>query len=313
MSRWWPVCKWMVVAVLVTAMVGLNRPGLPALAQDTASARLCVLEISLWPEFDKPELLVIFQGRLADDVPLPAVLTLTIPGDAGEPHAVAAVDEAGQRLNAAHDVQALGEEIKVTYTSLEYRTFQFEYYLDGLQVDGKRRQFTFRYRADVPLDDLTLEFQQPSGAANVVLDPPAVETSLGFGGLTYHRLPLGPLDAGQMVAWQVSYEKSDPRLSADATGSSGPGFGLVALIGIALAVALGGLWVVGSPRRRGKKPPKHKRRKDRKGTQPGLARPAQPTPPTKTALPSGFCHQCGASLKADAVFCHRCGTRRKGA
>ena len=288
MDERWAAQKRVRWTLVMMAVLGLLWPEGSTLAQDAEPVRLSALEIALWPDFDRPELLVIFQGQLADDVSLPAVLTLTIPKEAGEPHAVASVDEAGQRLNAEYDVQVLGDEIEITYTSLEHRAFQFEYYLDALQVKGKRRQFTFRYALDVPVDDLALELQQPSVATNVVLNPPAVETRRGFDDLTYHRLPLGALDAGQRVEWQVSYNES------------GSALGFIA-VGGALVLVLGSLWVVGSrrqaegrpkaSRRQGAKPPRRKKRKER----------------------SGFCHQCGTRLKEDALFCHRCGMRRKGA
>lgn len=319
--------RWALVAVFVMGFAWLR---LPVLAQDAEPLRLSALEIALWPEFDKPEVLVIIQGRLADDVPLPAELTLTMPQEAGEPHAVAWVDEAGQLLNAEYVVQVEGDATKITYTSLEGRGFQFEYYLDALQIEGERRHFTFRYRLDTSVDDLMLELQQPSGAANVVLNPPPVETSPGFAGLTYHRLPLGAMDVGQTVEWRVSYDKSDSRLSAEALSTDSPGpvatpaaalpsgtgttAGALVVAGVALALAVATFWLLNSrqpaksrqlkPRSQEAKLPRPKKRKDRKGARP-LVHSTEPT--------HGFCHRCGAPLKEDALFCHRCGTRRKGA
>lgn len=340
----------MPIALVGLAALGILWPILPAQAQDTDPVRLSTLEIALWPEFDEPEVLVIFQGRLVDDIPLPAQLTLTMPQEAGEPHAVAAVDEEGNRWTAEYDVQAAEDGIEVTYTSLRYRAFQFEYYLDILQVDGERREFTFHYSLDVPVDDLTLELQQPLGATNVALTPSSAEAYAGFAGLTYHRLPFGAMSAGQAVTLQVDYDKTNSRLSAEtlstdspepvATASgpssfaSGSTAGIVFAVGVVLALVAGGFWIVGSQRRagrrtpeftsRGPKPPKQKRRRDKRGGRtrskstsvPSSRRvqTAQPVPSTKPTAaypPGGFCHQCGTPLKEDALFCHRCGTRRK--
>ena len=347
MGIWCFVSKWKPVVIVLMIVPCLLWQGLLALAQDAEPVRLSALEIALWPEYDEPEVLIIFQGRLAGDVPLPAELTLAIPKEAGEPHAVASVDGEGRRLTAAYDVHVVGDKIEVTYTSLQDRAFQFEYYLDVLQIEGNQRRFTFRYQLDAAVDDLVLEFQQPSGATNVVLRPPAEETHSGFAGLTYHRLPLGALDAGQTVEWQASYDKPDLRLSAEAlpageaepSSSSESVFAVVALAGVALAVTLGGLGLAGSRRRaqdrRGKppsrevKPSRRKKRRDRKGARPRSrtasaarsrspssrpARSEKPATPRAASFPEGgFCHQCGTQLKADALFCHRCGARRKEA
>lgn len=354
MGLQWTVSKRTLAAVVMAATI-FGQLGLPALAQDVTPVRLSSLEIDLWPEFDRPELLVIFQGRLADDVTLPIRLMLTLPQEVGEPHAVAWVDQDGNRLQAKYDVQPVGEDLKVTYTSLQGRAFQFEYYIDALRLEGQQRQFIFRYRLDVATDNLKLELQQPTGATNVVLAPPAAETSPGFAGLTYHLLPLGAVEAGQIVEWQVRYDKSSLQLSAEAlseeeekepsssgasVGGSGAAFGVVAVIGVALAMVLAALWVVGSRRQtetqrleaqaQGLRPPKPKRRKDRKGTRPRLkpappvqahpSQPAQPaglaeptTPPVTSYPPGGYCHQCGTLLQEDALFCHRCGAQCKEA
>lgn len=339
MGIWWFVSKWKPVAIVLMIVPCLLWQGLLALAQDAEPVRLSALEIALWPEYDEPEVLIIFQGRLAGDVPLPAELTLTMPQEAGEPHAVASVDGEGSRLTAAYDVHLVGDKIEVTYTSLQDRAFQFEYYLDVLQIEGDQRRFTFRYQLDAAVDDLVLEFQQPSGATNVVLRPPAEETYSGFADLTYHRLPLGALDAGQTVEWQASYDKPGLRLSAEASSSSGSVFAVVALAGVALAVALGGLGLAGSRRRaqdrRGKppsrevKPSRRKKRRDRKEARPRSrpasaarsrspssrpARSEKPATPRAASFPEGgFCHRCGTQLKTDALFCHRCGARCKEA
>jgi len=261
-------------------------------------------------------------------------LTLTMPREAGEPHAVAAVDEEGSRWTAAYDVEVVGDAVEITYTSLQYRAFQFEYYWDALQIEEGRRQFTFRYALDLPVGDLALELQQPAGATGVVLDPPATESYPGFADLTYHRLPFGAVDAGRVVEWEVRYDKSSLDLSAELLSADSPAAGAfdwmggaILAVGVALALGIGGLWIARSRRQAERrrlvsrpsqgKPAGAKLDGDRKGTpprspqrSPGSRTAGSPGPPAK--MPGGFCHQCGAPLQKDALFCHRCGTRRKG-
>lgn len=329
-----PGRAWLAIGLLSGLWLLFGGQG-AVLAQETAPLRLSALEISLWPEFDRPELLVIVQGRLADDVPLPARLTLTIPREAGEPHAVAWMAQDGALLQAAYDLEQVGDGIAVTFTALEGRSFQLEYYLDALQVKGQQRQFTFDYRLDVATDELTLELQQPAGATNVVSDPSATETTVGFAGLTYHRLTLQDWAAGQTVEWQIRYDKAGLHLSAetlptkeaeateaDSSLAFNAAFGAVAIVGVALAAALVGLWIVGSRRQaeaqrvreqsRRARASKPRKRQDRKGAPP---RPKSPSPSAaaQDRPAGGFCHQCGAPLKEDALFCHRCGAQRKSA
>ena len=60
------------------------------------------LEIALWPEFDRPEVLVIYRGQLDADVALPALVEITLPARVGQPTAVAYVDEAGNASPAVY-------------------------------------------------------------------------------------------------------------------------------------------------------------------------------------------------------------------
>jgi hypothetical protein len=325
--------------LLILMVLMLLRPALPLQAQSSDSLRLSTLEISLWPEFDRSEVLVILQGRLAESVPLPTQLTLTMPEEAGEPHAVAAVDEEGSRWTAEYETQLLDDAIEVTYTSLEHRAFQFEYYWNLLQIEGQQRQFTFTYQLAVSVDDLALVFQQPSGATSVTLSPPATEVSPGFAGLSYHRRSLGAVEAGQKIEWRVSYIKSDSSLSADMlpaneaepAASSGVFSDTVSSVGVAvgvvLALALGGLWFANSRRRpqvrrrrshpRGAKPLKQKGRKDRKGTRPQSKsippKQARPARRAQMAQPAQRAEQAASQAVAQPPggFCHQCGTALK--
>ena len=63
-------------SLLFLLFLALTLTGV-ALAQPPAP--LDTLNIALWPEYDRPEVLVIYRGRVADDVPLPATLTFTLP------------------------------------------------------------------------------------------------------------------------------------------------------------------------------------------------------------------------------------------
>jgi hypothetical protein len=314
------------------AAIVLISPAAGALAQSAQGAvQLSTLEIALWPEFDEPELLVIFQGRLSDEVPLPTVLTLSMPREVGEPHAVASVDEENRRLTAAYELQEVGDEIRVTYTSLQNRGFQFEYYWDAIRVDGQARQFTFSFAPDFPVGDFSLELQQPFDATNVTLSPPAVETATGFGNLTYHQRPFGAVEAGQAVTWRVSYDKPSALLSAETlpTPVPGPGptpagatgdsqVGIIAAVGAALVAAVVLLLILynrrQTPSRQRYAQSRPSKRRRRKETRAQSLKPTTATlQPPETAFPEGgFCHRCGAALTPDALFCHRCGTRRKG-
>ncbi|MGD9405519.1 MAG: hypothetical protein PVH95_10255, partial [Anaerolineae bacterium] len=155
--------------LVILVLCGLGLTGLVH-AQDSPS--LASLDISLWPEYDRPELLVIYRGQLDADVELPASLEIAIPAQVGQPTAVAYVDEAGERLNHQYTTRLEGDSLIVTFELVTQR-FQLEYYDALSQGEAGERIFTFAYTADYPTTAVNIEFQVPPTAQNFQLSPPA--------------------------------------------------------------------------------------------------------------------------------------------
>ena len=85
------------------------------------------VEVDLWPEYDRPSMLVIYRITLAPDVTLPAQVSLRIPARVGLPNAVAAKQTDGSLINTPYDLQESGDwgilEFQATSPEL-----QIEYY-----------------------------------------------------------------------------------------------------------------------------------------------------------------------------------------
>ncbi|MBI5054650.1 MAG: hypothetical protein HZB52_15490, partial [Chloroflexi bacterium] len=96
----------------------------PTLAQTTSA--LSGMEIELWPEYDKPSMLVIFRGTIAPNVPLPTTLTFEIPSKF-TPLAVAYRDQQGLLYDLKYTTTAGANTAAITF-SVPTTSFQFEYY-----------------------------------------------------------------------------------------------------------------------------------------------------------------------------------------
>jgi hypothetical protein len=279
-------------------------------ATDTSGAEeqlsLATLQISLWPEFDQPDLLVIYQGLLAEETALPAPVEISIAADVVAPSAVAYVDETGQRLNLEYATRVEGD-VRIVSFDLPSLGFQLEYY-DALPIEASgRRTYTFDYRADYDVSDLSLEFQVPPTAQNFVLEPPADSVVPDSSGVVYHVVDAGALTQGERVSWTFRYDKDNPDLTlsaleqapeqtASAGGDSSTGLVFFVAFVALVAVGAGAFWL---GRRTGTNAapddeapfPPRKKRPER-----GIGRGA-------------FCHKCGAQLRHDSEFCHKCGAR----
>ena len=302
------------VRVILFLLVSLALLTAPVLAQQPPT--MTSLAISLWPEYDKPALLVIYRGQFAADSSLPLAVEFRIPAEAGQPQAVAYLDQQGQPLTLEYTTRTEGDWLVVSF-ELPTQGFQLEYYapLPGSPAPGQR-SFTYTYSADYPVTALNLEVQEPLSSQGFKLEPPADSVIQGADGLNYHMSTVGPLKQGDTATWSVSYEKTDSGLSVGASvsepteapaavsstasgenkGVSGILIAAVSLI-ILVAVGVGAYWLgkraqpVSTPAA-----PSKRRRGGQKG------RPAQ-----STTQDSSFCYKCGARLRSDADFCHQCG------
>jgi hypothetical protein len=291
--------------------------GLTGLVQAQESPSLASLDVSLWPEYDRPEVLVIYRGQLDAEVALPASLEIAVPARVGQPTAVAYVDEAGERLNQQYTTRLEGDSLIVIFELVTQR-FQLEYYDALPQGETGERSYTFAYAADYPTAALNVEFQVPPTAQGFQLSPPADAVVEGGGGLTYHLVQAGTLAAGDAREWTFSYVKDNSELteaslepvaspvpSAPATGEgSGDSIIWIFLVSFVALIGVGvtGYWLGHRTQTASQRIQPSPRPKKRRGSGRGER--------TQHPFSGGavrFCHQCGAELRLDSAYCHECG------
>jgi hypothetical protein len=320
--------------IFFLVMMGVGQGAADSLAQSptpaagvgAAPAPLSSLEIALWPEYDRPGVLVIFRGQLADAQSPPAPVSFTLPATVPALNAVAYMDETRNTLvNITPYSFAAGAGGKLLTFSTPARRFQFEYYADDLLTrQGSTRTLQFSFAADSDVAGWGFEVQQPVGAHNFTSAPPPTSTETRPDGLTYAVYRLGAAPAGQARSLQVIYTRDADELSVKSLGINipaasdqpvvevGGSSGLsntMALIliaaGVVLVAGAVGYWVWS--------------RREPAGAPPGRANLAtrnapaapRPAPPGASQNPAVYCHRCGTRLRDDALFCHKCGTERR--
>lgn len=287
----------------------------PVQAQETPAIE--ELGISLWPEFDRPDMLVIYRGRFEADTPLPVPVEIRIPAAAGPPSAVAYVGEDGGQFNQEHTTRSEGEWLVVAF-ELAVPAFQLEYYAP-LTEDQGRRAYDFGYVADYAVDTLSLDFQEPPTAEGFVLEPSADSVTREVDGLVYHRAIIDSMAQGEARDWTLSYQKADDNLTVTGLTPSQPSgevpapgaqegdsstvwIFFIAFFGL-VAVGAAAFWLG----KRAQPPPPPAGRTKRRGS--GRGAQSQQQPLSASLGDEAFhCHQCGTLLRSDSEFCHRCGT-----
>ena len=279
---------------------------------------LGALAIDLWPDYDRPGVLVIYRATIAPEVSLPARLRFRTPSAVGSPSAVAERAVDGELLTLPYERTLDGETALIDLTASR-PIVQLEYYDPAITRDGSRRSFVFTWRGDFEVRDFAVSVQQPHLSQNFTTVP---ETTGGTGsadGLIYHTLSRAGVKAGESVEVRVSYEKDSDQLSAEsitppappapptaltpipATGNAAASDSQIVRIVLAALFACAVTIVVGvmvRTRQQSKAAPQSTshRRRTRSG---------------QSGVKSRFCTQCGAGVGAGDRFCQRCGAAVK--
>ncbi len=302
--------KYSLVILVIMIIFAAYAPLTPAFAQD--EIKLSNLEVDLWPEYDRPSVLVIYRITLPPTISLPVDLTFRIPAAAGDPSAVALrqmTPEGDSGLfTIPYQRQVVGEWGMITITAT-VPEIQLEYYDPDLVKQDDARQFEYRWPGDYAIDALILQVQQPLGASEMVISPASDPGVSGNDGLVYYNKQVGSLAAGQTFSLTVNYNKASDDLTAanlqvqpSAPVSVTPGQNsLMTLLPWALGI-LGVLLILGGVvwyRQSGRGKPGDRPRR-RRAT-------ASREPEESTSFI--YCHQCGKRASPGDRFCRTCGTK----
>ena len=283
----------------------------PAQAQD--SIHFYSVKVDIWPEFDRPAVLVIYHLTLVEDTILPALVEIRIPAQA-EINAVAMVDSTNGLFNAQYERTVDGDwaTLSITATSLD---FQVEYY-DVLVKNGTTRYISFAWPGGIAVDAFTASLQNPTGSTDLQMDPAPVRTENDSYNLPNSITQTLSLSAGEAFTLNAQYEKITDDLSVaglpvqpsqpleDTSGQvvwssilpwviGGLGLGLIVL----------GLLVLFSFLRSGQR--NGRRGKAKHAGKKGVL-PTETMPEKESMI---YCHECGNRARPGDQFCRTCGSR----
>jgi hypothetical protein len=194
----------------------------PAAAAAQPATRLESLEVALWPEYDRPQVLVIYLARASAGLKAPLTFELPIPAAVGEPHAVAAWYPDGQlddQIEWSRTVDGVWATISA---EVETTGLWIEYYAP-FEVDGTRTSFPYQWPGGVDITSFSYEVMHPVGSQDVNVEPTG-ETELDDDGMRYTRSQLGAAGVDRALSIEVSYDQpSRPKLEPAAPYPSNPG------------------------------------------------------------------------------------------
>jgi hypothetical protein len=276
-------------------------PAIPGFAQNPATV-IDSLDIEIWPDYDKPSVLVLLTGTLPEDTRLPASVTLPLPKGA-QLNAVARIDRADG--NMKDDIfTSTDPPDRLTFITPDLG-FRVEYYLP-YSVAQNRRSFDYTWSSAISVNNFQIRVQRPSSASILNTIPATQDVIRSADGFDYHTFPRQAVAAGQSFSLQVNYIMTAPQLSAaslpfpntskqlpaspdTSTKGSGINWALVVIIGGGLLIFGALIWQMAS---------RSAATKNRKPNDSKSARRSRVK----------FCPHCGEPIDKGDRFCGGCGS-----
>lgn len=274
-----------------------------------AVLRFDVVQIQFWPEYDSPDMLVIYSFELPPEQALPIEMSVRIPARVISPTAVAVLE--GNQLVTREYTLSVEDDWTVVTLVTDSPVIHLEYYDPLLSQSDQTRDFPFEWSFDYPVDDLVIAFKTPINAANVAFSSDLGAPETGGDGLDFYTASVGELPAGEAFSFSIQYQKADDSLSTKpqvqtlpqtdvqpvepAEQNQIPDWGWYLVGAGALILAGGGtyLWYINTPTAFSK----YRQKK---------ARSSSSRSSGKSAV---FCHECGARSNSGDKFCRECGTK----
>jgi hypothetical protein len=268
------------------------------------------LKVRLWPEYDRPDLLVIYDFTLAPGTTTPATIKIRVPTDAD----VTALAQQTQNglFDVAFKTGVEGDWQTVTF-DVAQTPYRLEYYIP-IQKKDSTRQFNFVWPGDYAVNTLVVEAQEPPGTTGFTTSPllPNVESTAE--GLSTHSGTFSSLKKDEHWQLQADYSRTTDDLtvtgqpvqpsggaiednasvSAAVVDFLSHNYLLIIAVFGALLIIAGLVWYWQS----------------NASTQPGTGRKRHASR-TEDDSDDGqiYCPQCGKRAQPVDKFCRACGTR----
>ena len=179
--------------------------------------RLANLEIEIWPEYDRPAVLVFLKGKLASRAN--QAISLRLPASSGGPSAVAqSSTEGGNLLDLAYERINAKDFITLRIRPQD-RFFHVEFY-DKLDTVKEKRSYRYVWPGDFAVDRLSVHVQQPSTSTAFAITPEFSDSGPGNDTLIYWTKDMGAVPEGKALPITIGYAKSDARTSKELLGTT---------------------------------------------------------------------------------------------
>jgi len=171
------------------------------------------MKVSVWPEYDEPQLLVVYEGRFKDPSRFPSKARFLVPKGAEISDACSPSPQ-GWHFCQLFDVENQGNVDEVSLR-LPYNNFFLSFYYNPLK-GGEVRDFVYSILSNYPVDLLEVNIQEPLRSTGFRVDPNPMRVSSENGFKFFHYgLSIPQKDKDRAVKFKISYAKKGNKPSVN--------------------------------------------------------------------------------------------------
>ncbi len=198
-----------VAVFLLSVFTGLVFMRYSVANEDLSIGRM---RVAIWPEYDDPSVLVIYDGKLDEDVRFPVKTSFLIPKGAVISDACS-LSFSGQHFCQLYKTINRGafDEVRLL---LPYPNFYLSFHSSLVDTKNEKRAFDYKVKANHSIKTMEVDIQQPLRTTEFKLLPAGAASSIEKD-FTHFRYTFGPISAGEEKAFKVSYLKKDQKPSVD--------------------------------------------------------------------------------------------------
>ncbi|MGK7345163.1 MAG: hypothetical protein ACNS63_05080 [Candidatus Nitrospinota bacterium M3_3B_026] len=172
------------------------------------------MKVTLMPEYDSPQVLVIQEGKFADKTAFPRQVTFTLPKQITRLTDVCSLSPGGHHFCQIFEIQE-DEDKKFVNVKLPYSDFFIDYQYAPFAVKEKStREFSFKVDTPYDIKNLEVHIQEPFRSKDFKVVP-ATDDVYEKDGFTVYRYMIEDVGAGAEKVFRVAYYKDDARPSVD--------------------------------------------------------------------------------------------------
>ncbi|MDP6689223.1 MAG: hypothetical protein QF384_06990 [Alphaproteobacteria bacterium] len=201
----------MLIRILTLVLLLLPQ----AVAEAWAADELAIgrMRVMIWPEYDDPSVLVVYDGRFSDDTKFPTVTDFFIPKGAII-NDICSLSPAGQHYCQLFDVTTGSGNYDTVRLSLPFSNFYLSFHLAPVDVAVAQRRIAYAIKTNHPIASMEVDIQQPLRSTDFAITPPGGERSEenDFNHFTY---ALEDLAKGADPVFTIGYIKESKEPSVD--------------------------------------------------------------------------------------------------